>query len=49
VDGLAVILKKLGYPASGVQLAAIEEEVLRYSNAAWPKDDVTFMEIRLAS
>jgi serine phosphatase RsbU (regulator of sigma subunit) len=48
VDGLIAILKKLGYPTSGLQLAALEEELLRYSSAAWPKDDVTFMEIHFA-
>ncbi len=46
VDGLIAILKKQGYPASGIQIAAIEEELLKYSNAVRLKDDLTLMEMR---
>ncbi len=45
VDGLIAILKKQGYPASGIQIAAIEEELLKYSNAVRLEDDLTLIEI----
>jgi phosphoserine phosphatase RsbU/P len=45
VDGLIAILKKQGYPASGIQIAAIEEELLKYSNAVRLEDDLTLLEI----
>jgi serine phosphatase RsbU (regulator of sigma subunit) len=45
VDGLIAILKRLGYPASDIQVSAIEEELLKYSNAVRLEDDLTFVEI----
>ncbi len=47
VDGLIAILKDLGYPASDIQVTAIEERILKYSNAIRLDDDLTFLEIRL--
>lgn len=44
-DGLIAILKRLGYPESDMQVAAIEEELLKYSNAVRLEDDLTFVEI----
>ena len=44
--GLIAILKKLGYPKSNVPIAAIEEELLKYSNAVRLEDDLTLMEIQ---
>jgi phosphoserine phosphatase RsbU/P len=45
VDGLKAILRRQGYPASGIQIAAIEQELLKYSNAVRLQDDLTLMEI----
>ena len=45
IDGLIAILKKQGYPASGIQISAIEEELLKYSNAVRLEDDLTLIEI----
>jgi PAS domain S-box-containing protein len=45
VDGLIAILKKQGYPASGIKIAAIEEDLLKYSNAIRLEDDLTLIEI----
>ena len=45
VEGLIAILKEQGYPASGIQIAAIEEELLKYSNAIRLEDDLTLIEI----
>jgi phosphoserine phosphatase RsbU/P len=45
INGLIAILKKHGYPASSIQIAAIEEELLKYSNAVRLEDDLTFLEI----
>jgi serine phosphatase RsbU (regulator of sigma subunit) len=49
VEGLIAMLKELGYPASEIQVAAIEERVLKYSNSIRLEDDLTFIEIRLGS
>ncbi|NQU21060.1 MAG: SpoIIE family protein phosphatase [Candidatus Nealsonbacteria bacterium] len=46
VDGLIGILRKLGYPQAGIQMEALEEELLKYSNAIRLDDDLTFIEIR---
>ena len=48
VDGLIAILKRQGYPASGIQITAIEEELLKYSNAIRLEDDLTLIEIQFA-
>ncbi len=47
VDGLIGILKGLDYLQSEVRLAAIEEALLKYSNAIRPEDDLTLIEIRV--
>ena len=46
VDGLIGILRKLGYPQAGIQMEALEEELLKYSNAIRLEDDLTLIEIR---
>ena len=48
VDGLIGILKRLGYPGSGVSFQAIEKEMLRLSDRIRFDDDLTFFEIRLS-
>jgi sigma-B regulation protein RsbU (phosphoserine phosphatase) len=47
VEGLIRILRGLGYPESGLRMKAVEEELLRYSNAIRLVDDVTLIEARL--
>lgn len=47
VEGLVRILKGLGYPGPGTNLAAVEKELLRYSNAIRLDDDVTLIEVRI--
>lgn len=47
VEGLVRILKKLGYPESGINIGAVEGELLRFSNAIRLEDDLTFLEARL--
>ena len=49
VDGLIAILKKLGYPESGIQITAVEEALLKYSNAIRLEDDLTLIEMRFAA
>ena len=46
-EGLVAILKDLGYPNSNVELAAIEEELLRRSDRIRFDDDLTLLEIRI--
>ena len=48
VAGLIGILKKLGYPGSDIQGAAVEEELLKYSNSIRLEDDLTLVEMRFA-
>ena len=45
-DGLVHILQGTGYPASGLRMSAIEEQLLRYSNDIRLTDDLTFIEVR---
>lgn len=47
VDGLELLLKKMGYPDAQVHLAAIEKELLRLSNCIRFDDDLTMLELRL--
>lgn len=47
IDGLLRILKSLGYPDKPIRRAAVELELLRFSNAIRLDDDVTFIEARL--
>jgi PAS domain S-box-containing protein len=46
LDGLIGILKEQGYPEADIQMEALEEELLKYSNAIRLDDDLTFVEIR---
>jgi sigma-B regulation protein RsbU (phosphoserine phosphatase) len=48
IDGLITILKNLGYPKSGIQITAVEEALLAYSNAVRLEDDLTLIEVRFA-
>jgi phosphoserine phosphatase RsbU/P len=48
VDGLVRILRSLGYPGSGINMSAVEKELLSYSNAIRLEDDVTFIEVRFS-
>jgi serine phosphatase RsbU (regulator of sigma subunit) len=47
VDGLIAILKRLGYPDSGIRGTALEEELLKYSNSIRLEDDLSLIEICL--
>lgn len=49
VEGLIAILKRLGYPDSGIQGPAIEEALLKYSNSVRLEDDLTLIEIRFGN
>jgi PAS domain S-box-containing protein len=44
--GLVRILQGLGYPACDLQMHAVEEQLLLYSNEIRLTDDVTFIEVR---
>jgi phosphoserine phosphatase RsbU/P len=46
VDGLVGILKKFGYPNSDIDINAVEEELLKFSNAIRLEDDVALLEVR---
>ena len=46
IDGLIAILKRLGYPGSGIQATVLEEELLKYSNSVRLEDDLTLIEMR---
>jgi PAS domain S-box-containing protein len=46
VGGLARLLQGLGYPASGLQISRLEEQLLVYSNEIQLTDDLTFIEVR---
>ena len=46
VPGIIRILQGVGYPASGLQISAVEEQLLLYSNDIRLPDDVTFIEVR---
>ena len=48
IAGLIAILKRLGYPGSGIQGIALEEELLKYSNAVRLEDDLTLIEMCFA-
>ncbi|MHC4131087.1 MAG: PP2C family protein-serine/threonine phosphatase [Planctomycetota bacterium] len=47
VDGFIDILGKNGYPQKSIQMDALEEELLKYSNDIRLKDDLTLIEVRL--
>ncbi len=46
VDGFADVLTRLGYPEAELNLDAMLEELLRFSNDIRLKDDVTIIEAR---
>jgi serine phosphatase RsbU (regulator of sigma subunit) len=46
VQGLVRILQGTGYPSCGLQISAVEEQLLRYSNDIRLADDLTFIEVR---
>jgi PAS domain S-box-containing protein len=48
-EGLAEILKNLGYPKPDVGFDAVEEQILRYSHRIRFDDDLTFLEVQLPS
>ena len=45
VDGFVGILSKQGYPQAGIRMEALEEELLKYSNAIRLEDDLTLVDI----
>jgi len=47
IEGLLGILRGFGYPTSSIQMKAVEEELLRFSNGLRLDDDVTFLEVRM--
>ncbi len=47
VDGLIGFLTAQGYPTNAIQMEALEEDLLKYSNSIRLDDDLTLIEIRL--
>ena len=47
IEGLVSLLKTQGYPESNISMDALEEELLKYSNAIRLEDDLTLMEVRV--
>ena len=45
IDGFLAVLRSLGYPEAGIRMDALEEELLRFSNAIRLPDDLTLIEI----
>jgi sigma-B regulation protein RsbU (phosphoserine phosphatase) len=46
IEGLIGILTSQGYPEAGIQMDAVEEELLKYSNSIRLEDDLTLVEVR---
>ena len=46
IDGLVRILKESGYPSNDINAVAVEERLLKFSNAIRLDDDLTFLEVR---
>jgi phosphoserine phosphatase RsbU/P len=46
VEGLIQILKGFGYPKSSININAVEEVLLKFSNSIRLEDDLTFLEAR---
>ena len=46
VEGLVRILKEFGYPKAGIDVDAVEEALLKFSNAIRLDDDLTFLEAK---
>lgn len=49
IGGLVTILRKQGCPECGIDMAALEEELLKCSNAIRLEDDLTLIEVRFSS
>jgi serine phosphatase RsbU (regulator of sigma subunit) len=47
-EGLVRILKSLSYPESGINIEALQRELLTYSNEIRLDDDLTLLEIRFS-
>ena len=45
LDGLIGMLKQQGYPAADLQMEALEEDLLKYSNCIRLADDLTLIEV----
>lgn len=45
VEGLVSLLLKQGYPETDINMDALEEELLKYSNSIRLDDDLTLMEL----
>jgi len=48
LDGLVGFLKQQGYPQADIQMDALEEQLLKYSNAIRLEDDLTLVEVSFA-
>jgi PAS domain S-box-containing protein len=48
LDGLVVLLQELGYPGTELRMDALEEALLRFSNAIRLPDDLTLIEVRMS-
>ena len=46
IEGLVAILKQQGYPACSIDMDALEEQLLKYSNSIRLDDDLTIIEVR---
>jgi serine phosphatase RsbU (regulator of sigma subunit) len=46
VDGLARILKSLDYPQTALNMGALAEELLKFSNDIRLQDDIAIIEMR---
>jgi PAS domain S-box-containing protein len=47
VDGLVGLLRRQGYPQADIRMAALEEDMLRFSNAIRLPDDLTLIDVRV--
>ncbi|MCE5268930.1 MAG: SpoIIE family protein phosphatase [Planctomycetaceae bacterium] len=45
-QGLVRVLRETGYPAHGLHMSAVEEQLLLYSNEIRLSDDLTFIDVR---
>jgi sigma-B regulation protein RsbU (phosphoserine phosphatase) len=49
VDGFIGLLQDLDYPTTPLSMRALEERLLKFSNAIRMSDDITIVEVRLVS
>jgi phosphoserine phosphatase RsbU/P len=47
IEGLLRVLRQFGYPQNDLRVDAVEEALLKFSNAIRLEDDLTFLEARL--